>query len=241
MRSTYTTLRELDESPLSGFHIKTVITAGMGFLTDAYDLFIIGVVSTILRPLWHLDALTISLLSSTALLSAALGAVVFGRISDRLGRKFVYGYELLVLAAGAIASALSPNVFWLLIFRFILGMGVGGDYPVSSTLMSEYSNRRSRGKLITLAFSTQAIGLIIGPLLTILLLLNNVDLNLTWRLLLGLGAVPALATFWLRRQIAESPRFALAHGDVAEANRAIEMATNSQKMRNQMITKMRAT
>lgn len=186
-------------------------------------------VTTILRPLWHLDALTISLLSSTALLSAALGAVVFGRISDRLGRKFVYGYELLVLAAGAIASALSPNVFWLLIFRFILGMGVGGDYPVSSTLMSEYSNRRSRGKLITLVFSIQAIGLIIGPLLTILLLLNNVDLNLTWRLLLGLGAVPALATFWLRRQIAESPRFALAHGDIAEATRAIKMATHHQR------------
>src|SRR5947209_8578964 len=223
MRSRSTTLRELDESPLSGFHVKTVITAGMGFFTDAYDLFIIGVVSAILRPLWHLDALTISLLSSTALLSAALGAVVFGRISDRLGRKFVYGYELLVLAAGAIASALSPNIFWLLIFRFILGMGVGGDYPVSSTLISEYSNRRSRGKLITLVFSTQAIGLIIGPLLTIILLLNNVDLNLTWRLLLGLGAVPALATFWLRRQIAESPRFALARGDIAEATRAIEM------------------
>jgi len=137
MRSRSTTLRELDESPLSGFHLKTVITAGMGFLTDAYDLFIIGVVSAILKPLWHLDTLTISLLSSTALLAAALGAVVFGRISDRLGRRFVYGYELLVLAAGAIASALSPNVFWLLIFRFILGMGVGGDYPVSSTLMSE--------------------------------------------------------------------------------------------------------
>ena len=106
MRSRYPTLRELDESPLSGFHVKTVITAGMGFFTDAYDLFIIGVVSTILRPLWHLDALAISLLSSTALLSAALGAVIFGRIADRLGRKFVYGYELLVLAAGAWALLL---------------------------------------------------------------------------------------------------------------------------------------
>ena len=83
MRSRYPTLRELDESPLSGFHVKTVITAGMGFFTDAYDLFIIGVVSTILRPLWHLDALAISLLSSTALLSAALGAV---RDRDRLSR-----------------------------------------------------------------------------------------------------------------------------------------------------------
>jgi len=228
MRTTYTPLRQLDESPLSGFHAKTVITAGMGFFTDAYDLFIIGVVSTILKTTWHLDALSISLLSSTALLSAAIGAVIFGRIADRFGRKVVYGYELLVLAAGAIASALSPNVIWLLIFRFVLGMGVGGDYPVSSTLMSEYSGRRHRGMLITLVFSTQALGLIFGPLLTILLLLTHVDLNLTWRILLAVGAIPALATFWLRRQVAESPRFALAHGDIAEANRAIEMATHAE-------------
>src|SRR6266576_4811966 len=110
MRSRSTTLRELDESPLSGFHLKTVITAGMGFLTDAYDLFIIGVVSAILKPLWHLDTLTISLLSSTALLAAALGAVVFGRISDRLGRRFVYGYELLVLGWRNCVSTITQRI-----------------------------------------------------------------------------------------------------------------------------------
>lgn len=227
MRSPEDTLRQLDESQLSGFHFKTVITAGMGFFTDAYDLFIIGVVSTILKNTWHIDTIQISLLSSTALLAAALGAIVFGRIADRLGRKFVYGYELLILAAGAIASAFSPNVIWLLIFRFILGMGIGGDYPVSATLMSEYSNRYDRGKLITLVFSTQALGLIFGPLLTVLLLVTGVNLDLTWRILLGVGAIPALATFWLRRQIAESPRFALAHGNVKEAEQAIQKVVGS--------------
>ena len=222
MPSPEDTLRQLDESQLSGFHFKTVITAGMGFFTDAYDLFIIGVVATILKNTWQISTLQISLLSSTALLAAALGAVVFGRIADRFGRKVVYGYELLILAAGAIASAFSPNVIWLLIFRFVLGMGIGGDYPVSATLMSEYSNRYDRGKLITLVFSTQALGLIFGPLLTVILLVTGVDQNLTWRILLGVGAIPALATFWLRRQIAESPRFALAHGNVKEAEQAIQ-------------------
>jgi MFS transporter, PHS family, inorganic phosphate transporter len=213
-------LRQLDESPLSSFHWKTVITSGMGFFTDAYDLFIIGVVISILRPLWHPSALDVSLLGSTALISAALGSIIFGRLADMLGRKFVYGYELLVLAAGAIASALSPSIIWLLIFRFVLGLGIGGDYPVSATLMSEYSNRHDRGKLITLVFSTQALGLIVGPLIAIILLSSGVNQDLTWRLMLAFGAVPALATFYLRRQIAESPRFALAAGNaqgVAEA------------------------
>lgn len=224
MSSPRDVLKELDESRLSSFHLKTVLTAGMGFFTDAYDLFVIGVVSSILKSVWNLSPLSISLLSSTALIAAAVGSVMFGRIADRFGRKFVYGYELLILAAGAIASAFSPNVAWLLIFRFILGLGIGGDYPVSSTLMSEYSNRRDRGKLITMVFSTQALGLIVGPLLVLILLVSGVSLDLTWRILLGVGAIPALATFYLRRNIAESPRFALSQGNTEETEQAIAQA-----------------
>ncbi len=224
MASSQEALKQLDESPMSGFHFKTVITAGMGFFTDAYDLFVIGVVSTILTQVWHIKSFEVSLLSSVSLLASVLGAIVFGRIADTMGRKFVYGYELIVLAAGAIASALAPNLIWLLIFRFILGVGIGGDYPVSSTLISEYANRKDRGKLITFVFSTQALGLIIGPLLTYILLVSHVSPELIWRLILGAGAIPALATFWLRRQIVESPRFALAQGDDAGVQRAVDMA-----------------
>jgi MFS transporter, PHS family, inorganic phosphate transporter len=224
LSSSQEALKQLDESPMSGFHLKTVITAGMGFFTDAYDLFVIGVVSSILKDTWHITSLQTSLLTSIALLASVLGAFVFGRIADIKGRKFVYGYELLVLAAGAIASALAPNVLLLLIFRFVLGVGIGGDYPVSSTLMSEYANRKDRGKLITLVFSTQALGLILGPLLTFLLLKSGISKDLTWRLILGFGAIPALATFWLRRRIAESPRFSLMQGDTKGVERAVEMA-----------------
>jgi MFS transporter, PHS family, inorganic phosphate transporter len=225
-------IRRLDESSTTSFHLKMVITAGMGFFTDAYDLFVIGVVSSILVQTWHINAFQVGLLSSVALLSAAMGAVIFGRIADRFGRKFIYGYELLVLAAGAIASALTPPIFpLLLVFRFILGLGIGGDYPVSSTLMSEYSNRRDRGKLITLVFSTQALGLIIGPLLTLLLIAVWMSPDLIWRVLLAFGAVPALATFWLRRRIAESPRFALEHGNANEVSRAVDLALGKRTTR----------
>src|SRR6266571_955701 len=226
-------LAALDNSRLSGFHLKAMITSGMGFFTDAYDLFIIGVVLAILTPLWHLSALDISLLGSTSLIAAAIGSVIFGRLADRLGRKFIYGYELMVLAIGAIASALSPSVIWLLVFRFILGLGIGGDYPVSATLMSEYANRRDRGKLITMVFSMQGLGLILGPLIAIVLLLAGLNHDLTWRIMLALGAVPALATFYLRRQIAETPRFALSmQGDVEGATRTVEKVTKNQNVLN---------
>jgi MFS family permease len=235
--SAKSVLARLDNSSLSSFHLKAMITSGMGFFTDAYDLFIIGVVLAILTPLWHLNALDVSLLGSTSLIAAALGSLIFGRLADRLGRKFVYGYELVVLAIGAIASALSPNVLFLLIFRFILGLGIGGDYPVSATLMSEYANRRDRGKLITMVFSMQGLGLILGPLVAIVLLLAGINHDLIWRIMLALGAVPALATFYLRRQIAETPRFVLTmQGKFEDAARTVDMLTKKQNERSDAVS-----
>jgi MFS transporter, PHS family, inorganic phosphate transporter len=226
-------LAELDNSELSGFHWKAMITSGMGFFTDAYDLFIIGVVLAILTPLWHLSAFETGLIGSTSLLAAAFGSVLFGRLADFVGRRSIYGFTLIVLAIGALASALSPNIVWLLIFRFILGLGIGGDYPLSATLMSEYANRRDRGKLITMVFSMQGLGLILGPLVALILLVSGLDHDLTWRIMLALGAVPALATFYLRRQIAETPRFALVmHGDVAGATDTVNIVTNNGKNSN---------
>ncbi len=223
-------LAELDNSELSGFHWKAMITSGMGFFTDAYDLFIIGVVLAILTPLWHLSAFEIGLIGSTSLLAAAFGSILFGRLADFVGRRSIYGFTLIVLAIGALASALSPNIVWLLIFRFILGLGIGGDYPLSATLMSEYANRRDRGKLITMVFSMQGLGLILGPLVALILLVSGLNHDLTWRIMLALGAVPALATFYLRRQIAETPRFALVmHGDVTGATDTINKVKNNGK------------
>ncbi len=222
-------LAALDNSSLSGFHLKAMITSGMGFFTDAYDLFIIGVVLAILTPLWHLSALQISLLGSTSLIAAAVGSLMFGRLADYIGRHAIYGYTLLVLAAGAIASAFSPSIIWLLAFRFILGLGIGGDYPLSATLMSEYANRKDRGKLITMVFSMQGVGLVVGPLVAILLLVAGINHDMTWRIMLALGAIPALSTFYLRRQIAETPRYAIAmQGKLEDAARTVEMVTKKQ-------------
>src|SRR5438067_1752920 len=233
-------LAALDNSSLSGFHFKAMITSGMGFFTDAYDLFIIGVVLAILTPIWNLNKFEISLIGSTSLIAAAIGSIFFGRLADYVGRRSIYGFTLIVLAAGAIASSLSPNVFWLLIFRFILGLGIGGDYPLSATLMSEYANRRDRGKLITMVFSMQGVGLILGPLVAIVLLASGMNHDLIWRIMLALGAVPALATFYLRRQIAETPRFALAmQGDVEGATRTIEMVTKTQHVQSDTATTLR--
>ncbi len=205
-------LARMDESQVTRQHWKIMFISGMGFFTDAYDLFIIGVVMSILKAEWHPSPVAIGLVTSTALLASALGAVLFGRIADMLGRKRIYGYEVLVLAAGAIASAFSPGIWWLIAFRVVLGIGIGGDYPVSATLMSEFAGKKSRGMMVSLVFAMQAAGLIVGPLLAAALLASGLSHDLTWRLLLAFGAIPAMAVFQMRRRMAESPRFLLASG-----------------------------
>ena len=203
-----------------------MFVSGMGFFTDAYDLFVIGIVVALLKPEWGLSTNQISALNSVTLAASALGAIVFGRVADMLGRKRIYGYEVLILAIGAIASAFAPNYWFLLVCRAVLGIGIGGDYPVSATIMSEYSGKRSRGRMVGLVFAMQGAGLIVGPLIASILLASGLGDNIIWRILLGLGAIPGLAVFYLRRQIHETPRFAAAGGAADEAEAAIKAATS---------------
>ena len=197
----------LNNAPLSRFHTRAIFVAGMGFFTDAYDLFIIGTATTLIAKQWGLSASETGLINSITLLSAFFGAIIFGRLSDKLGRKKVYGLEAGLMVVGAVLSAFSPSFIWLLIFRFILGIGVGGDYPMSAVLMSEYSNTKSRGKLVGLVFAMQALGTVAGYVVALALLSANVNADIAWRLMLGLGAVPALAVVYLRRKMPESPRY----------------------------------
>jgi MFS family permease len=220
-------LETLDESKVSRFQVKIMFISGMGFFTDAYDLFVIGIVVALITPEWGLSTTQISLLNSVTLLASAVGAIIFGRIADILGRKRIYGYEVLILAVGAIASAFAPNFIFLLVCRAVLGIGIGGDYPVSATIMSEYSGKRSRGKMVGLVFAMQGAGLVVGPLLASALLASGISDNVTWRILLGVGAIPGLAVFYLRRQIHETPRFAMAGGAADEAEAAVAQATGS--------------
>ena len=200
-------IAELDEASLSRFHLRAVLASGMGFFTDAYDLFVIGIASALITKDWDLSSGRLALLNSTMLFAAFLGAFVFGRFADVIGRKRVYWIVAAIMIVGALGAALSPS-YWVLIgFRFVLGVGVGGDYPVSAVMVSEYANRKDRGKLVGMVFGTQALGLIVGPLIALALLGAGASNDTAWRVLLALGAVPAAAVIYLRCRMPESPRY----------------------------------
>jgi MFS transporter, PHS family, inorganic phosphate transporter len=199
--------KSLDEAPLGRSHLRPVVVAGMGFFTDAYDLFVIGVVSTLVKQDWHLDTTRLAMLNATMLGAAFLGAVLFGWLADRVGRRRVYWLVATIMVIAAVCSALAPTFWLLIVFRFLLGLGVGGNYPISAVLMTEYANRRDRGRLVSLVFSTQALGLVVGPLTALAFLGAGTSADVTWRILLAIGAVPAAAMVFLRHALPESPRY----------------------------------
>ena len=197
----------LDEASLSRYHLRAVVASGVGFFTDAYDLFVIGIASALITKDWNLSPGQLAVLNSTMLAAAFLGAMVFGRYADLVGRKRVYWLVAVLMIAGALGSALSGSFAVLIGFRFLLGLGVGGDYPVSAVMVSEYANRKDRGKLVGMVFGTQALGLIVGPLIALALLGSGASNDVAWRVLLALGAVPAAAVIYLRCRMPESPRY----------------------------------
>jgi len=221
-------IKRIDEEANSGIHWRMILTAGMGFFTDAYDLFIIGVVTAILSQVWHISILQIAVLNACALAAAAVGAIFFGMLSDRFGRKKFYGLEVVILFVGAILSAISMNYMALLLSRILVGFGIGGDYPSSAVMASEHSPYKRRGFLVLLVFAMQAVGLIVGPFLASILLSTHIPQDYVWRILLGLGAIPAASVFYLRRRISETPHYVLNRETHVEVSRVIhDMVTEN--------------
>ncbi len=233
----------LDNSGLKRGHVRTMFVAGMGFFTDAYLLFVLTVASPILASTYGFNLVAIKgttnllgfqvlniqiiegLISSAVLFGAFFGALIFGHISDMYGRKKIYGLELSIMIIFTVLSAISVNYLMLIITRFIVGIGVGGDYPISSTIMSEYSSSKHRGKLVSMVFAMQGFGLVSGALVGLgsIYILPIAD---SWRLMLAFGAIPAIYVVYLRRKLMETPRFSLqVEGNKGAAERAISTIT----------------
>lgn len=209
--------------------VKLLGIAGVGFFLDAYDLFIINPVATMLQyRLYGGNNLPTNLegfLKAGANIGSVIGQFGFGYLADSLGRKAVYGKELVLIIVATILSistptgTLSPNhcLIYLAMFRILLGIGVGGDYPMSASVTSDRSNLRKRGTMLAYIFSNQGWGSFVGSLATIIVLaiykgaiegrheISKVDG--VWRILVGLSLIPAFGTLYQRLTLPESNRY----------------------------------
>ena len=221
----------LDEQKFKRFHWLTLFTTGMGVFTDGYDLSSIGIVLPLVLASFGVTKLTgleSGALAGSALVGAAVGAIIFGLLAQN-GRKKFYGYDVMLMAVMAFAQIFAPTLWWLIAIRFVLGIGVGADYVLSPTIMAEHSNRPDRGKKIAIGFGVMwQAGAMIAALLSLALIGSGVSPDLRWRIVLAFGAIPALSVLYLRRKMPETARYlARLEGDQAAASDVVRQISGA--------------
>ncbi|KAH7884621.1 major facilitator superfamily domain-containing protein [Phlebopus sp. FC_14] len=249
-------LAEIDNASFSWFHVKVCMVAGVGFFTDAYDLFAINIAATMLGYVYGKGG-TLTPWQSTGVKVAApvgnlVGQILFGWLADMLGRKRMYGVELMIMIIATFGQALSGSapavsiIGVLIVWRFIMGVGIGGDYPLSAIISSEFAATRSRGRLMTAVFAFQGWGQFASAIVGIIVVAAYKDailaapypaatpVDYTWRLLIGLGCVPGVIALYFRLTIPETPRFTMdIERNVAQAARDIEGVTTGKYIRDE--------
>ncbi|PON41517.1 Phosphate permease [Parasponia andersonii] len=234
-------LNALDVAKTQWYHFTAIVIAGMGFFTDAYDLFCISLVTKLLGRIYYTDLTkdkpgtlppnVAAAVNGVAFCGTLAGQLFFGWLGDKMGRKKVYGLTLLLMVVCSVGSGLSFSsdptavISTLCFFRFWLGFGIGGDYPLSATIMSEYANKKTRGAFIAAVFAMQGFGILGGGIVALIVSgafdsaysapayihdragsrVHQADY--VWRIIVIFGAIPAALTYYWRMKMPETARY----------------------------------
>ncbi|MCM3222293.1 MFS transporter [Bacillus cereus] len=181
---------------------KLLGIAGLGWLFDAMDVGMLSFVMVALQKDWGLTSQEMGWIGSINSIGMAVGALIFGILSDKIGRKSVFIITLLLFSIGSGLTALTTTLAMFLVLRFVIGMGLGGELPVASTLVSESVEAHERGKIVVLLESFWAGGWLIAALISYFVIPKY-----GWEVAMVLSAVPALYALYLRWNLPDSPRF----------------------------------
>ncbi|KAH8823868.1 phosphate transporter [Flagelloscypha sp. PMI_526] len=252
-------LKKVDDAKFSRFHVKIIIVAGIGFFTDAYDIFAISIASEMIGYIYGahqgLNRGVSSLTTGQSLsikvatpVGTLVGQLLFGWLADRVGRKRMYGIELMIMIVATFGQVVTSNglsvsfIGTFAAWRFFLGVGIGGDYPLSAIIASEFAASKIRGRMMAAVFAAQGWGNLFGSFVSLIIIsaykskieqADNIETTLVyvdrmWRLLIGLGCLPACLALYYRLTIPETPRYTMDIArNVAKASNDIDSILNS--------------
>ena len=209
-------LKRLEALPVGSFHYRLLILTGLGWMFDAMDTGLISFVLPVLAKEWNLTQSEMGMIGSIGLLGMAFGAVIAGTIADKIGRKSVFSLTLFLYSIATGLCALSWNFESLLVFRFFVGFGLGGELPVAATLVSEYAPAKVRGRFIVLLESFWGVGWIVAACIAYWFIPVY-----GWHWAFIIGAMPALYVFVIRIGMPESVRYLLSKGKIGEAEEIV--------------------
>jgi len=213
-------LEELDSRIPTSFYWYLAVLACVGGFLFGYDTSNIGSALDFIR--YPLSSFWTGYLVAGASLGAAVGALVAGPLTDRLGRKSLLITDAAIYAVGAILSAFTVNAFMLLASRTLIGLAIGADSAIATAYIAEFAPRNRRGQLSIIQQWMITVGILVSYLVAVVILkaAPHSAYGLDWRLILGLGAVPALVAVALRARMPESPRWLMLKGRYADTSKA---------------------
>ncbi|MDJ0357085.1 MFS transporter [Paenarthrobacter sp. PH39-S1] len=211
----------MDEAPVSKFHKKLLLACCGGPFLDGYVLSIIGIALIGIKADFNLGSVEVGLIGAASLVGILFGATIFGNLTDRIGREKMYALDLTVLVAACFLSTFIQLGWQLIILRFILGLAIGADYPIATSLLTEFTPTKKRGYMIGMAAFSWSLGAGFAYVVGTTVVVSTGGYG-AWRWLLLSSAILGVIVVALRRGIPESPRWLLLKGRVAEAEKVVE-------------------
>lgn len=214
-------LARLDEAPMGASRYRLWFLASGGTLIDGFSIFMLGVALPLIRTELHIGSVMTGLMGAALVLGAAVGALIGGEAADRFGRKAAFLMDMAIIAAGAACAALAHDSVPILLGQFLIGIGIGIDFPVSGSYVSELMPRTSRSRMVVATISLQSVGMLLGAVIAIALLSHTTD-HAVWRPIVAASGVMAIVFLLLRLGLPESPRWLIERGRGDEAAAIID-------------------